>query len=88
MTRLLVTGPGRTIWSGLGRSVSAPHGPDSARNRPIRDDRSPRSAPRSAYSLLGNGRRAATRVPPPAGSLTTLAAAFASAAPPAPWKVA
>jgi hypothetical protein len=50
--------------------------------------RSPRSAPRSAYSLLGNGRWAAAGVPPRPGMRTTLAAAYASAAPPAPWKVA
>lgn len=50
--------------------------------------RSPRSIPRPAYSVLGHGRWAAAGLPPLPGRHTTLAAAFASAAPPAPWKVA
>lgn len=56
--------------------------------RAITNDRFPRSIPRSAYSVLGHGRWAAAGLPPLTGWHTTLAAAFASAAPPAPWKVA
>ncbi|MGI5520977.1 dTDP-4-dehydrorhamnose reductase [Micromonospora sp. CA-259024] len=82
------TASGRTTWYGLARSVFALHGLDPDRVRPITSDRSPRSAPRPAYSVLGHGRWAAAGLPPLPDWHTTLAAAFASAAPPAPWKVA
>ncbi|MFF5180323.1 hypothetical protein ACFY2Q_20045 [Micromonospora sp. NPDC000316] len=88
MTRPLVTGVGRAIWPGPHRSVLALGGWDSDRFRPISDDLSSRSVPRRAYSLLGHGRWAAMGVPPLEGWRTTLAAAFASAAPPSSWKVA
>ncbi|PZG01612.1 dTDP-4-dehydrorhamnose reductase [Micromonospora deserti] len=79
---------GRTTWYGLARAVFALRGLDPARIRPTTSDRFRRPAPRPAYSVLGHGRWAAAALPPLPDWHTTLADAFASATPPAPWKVA
>ncbi|MDO3705800.1 dTDP-4-dehydrorhamnose reductase [Micromonospora sp. C28SCA-DRY-2] len=79
---------GRTTWYGLARAVFALRGLDPDRIRPTTSDRFRRPAPRPAYSVLGHGRWAAAGLPPLPDWHTTLADAFASATPPAPWKVA
>ncbi|MEV4543438.1 dTDP-4-dehydrorhamnose reductase [Micromonospora echinaurantiaca] len=79
---------GQTTWYGLARAVFALRGLDPDRIRPTTSDRFRRPAPRPAYSVLGHGRWAAAGLPPLPDWHTTLADAFASAAPPAPWKVA
>ncbi|MGS2615707.1 dTDP-4-dehydrorhamnose reductase [Micromonospora sp. LZ34] len=79
---------GRTTWYGLARAAFALRGLDPDRIRPTTSDRFRRPAPRPAYSVLGHGRWAAAGLPPLPDWHTTLADAFASAAPPAPWKVA
>ncbi|PWU51164.1 dTDP-4-dehydrorhamnose reductase [Micromonospora sp. S4605] len=79
---------GQTTWYGLARAVFTLRGLDPDRIRPTTSDRFRRPAPRPAYSVLGHGRWAAAGLPPLPDWHTTLADAFASAAPPAPWKVA
>ncbi|MEH1166003.1 dTDP-4-dehydrorhamnose reductase [Micromonospora sp. CPCC 205539] len=79
---------GQTSWYGLARAAFALAGLDPDRIRPTTSDRYPRPAPRPAYSVLGHGRWTAAGLRPLPDWHTTLADAFASPAPPAPWKVA
>jgi dTDP-4-dehydrorhamnose reductase len=82
------TASGQTTWYGLARAVFALHGLDPERIRPTTSDRFRRPAPRPAYSVLRHGRWAAAGLPPLRDWHATLTDAFASSAPPAPWKVA
>ncbi|SIM68682.1 dTDP-4-dehydrorhamnose reductase [Micromonospora cremea] len=79
---------GQTTWYGLARAAFALRGLDPERIRPTTSDRFRRPAPRPAYSVLSHGRWAAAGLPSLPDWHATLVEAFASPAPPAPWKVA
>jgi dTDP-4-dehydrorhamnose reductase len=79
---------GQTTWYGLARAAFTLAGLDPDRIRPTTSERYRRPAPRPAYSVLGHGRWAAAGLPPLPDWHATLVDAFASPAPPAPWKVA
>ncbi|WBB68807.1 dTDP-4-dehydrorhamnose reductase [Micromonospora sp. WMMD812] len=80
-----LTCTGRTTWYHLARAVFTLHGLDPDRIRPIGSDRLRRPATRPAYSVLGHSRWTAAGLPAMPDWHATLAAAFASSAP--PWKV-
>ncbi|GGO18304.1 dTDP-4-dehydrorhamnose reductase [Micromonospora parathelypteridis] len=79
---------GQTTWYGLARATFTLAGLDPDRIRPTTSDQFPLPAPRPAYSVLGHSRWAAAGLPSLPDWHTTLVDAFASPAPPAPWKVA
>ncbi|MEH0843565.1 dTDP-4-dehydrorhamnose reductase [Micromonospora sp. CPCC 205711] len=79
---------GHTTWYGLARATFTLAGLDPDRIRPTTSDRYPRPAPRPAYSVLSHDRWAAAGLPALPHWRDTLADAFDSATPPAPWKVA
>ncbi|PYC65413.1 dTDP-4-dehydrorhamnose reductase [Micromonospora arborensis] len=78
---------GQTTWYGLARAAFTLAGLDPDRIRPITSDRYPLPAPRPAYSVLGHSRWASAGLPSLPDWHATLVDAFASPAPPAPWKV-
>ena len=58
------TSGGQTTWFGLAREIFTLLGADPARVRPIPSSALSRPAPRPAYSVLGHGAWAGSRVPP------------------------
>jgi dTDP-4-dehydrorhamnose reductase len=58
------TSSGQTTWFGLAREIFGLLGADPARVRPIPSSALSRPAPRPAYSVLGHGAWAASRVAP------------------------
>ncbi|MET7672463.1 dTDP-4-dehydrorhamnose reductase [Micromonospora luteifusca] len=78
---------GQTTWYGLARATFTLAGLDPDRIRPTTSDRYPLPAPRPAYSVLAHSRWAAAGLPSLPDWHTALVDAFASPAPPAPWKV-
>ncbi|MGK5740692.1 dTDP-4-dehydrorhamnose reductase [Micromonospora sp. URMC 103] len=75
---------GQTTWYGLARAAFTLHQLDPDRIRATTSDRLPRPARRPAYSVLGHSRWTAAGLTAMPDWHDTLAAAFASSAP--PWK--